>query len=1750
MKIVSADRFLVLAVSNLLRRGFLFKEGSSFLITKFDFMLRALIFLFAVFGPTFFSFAQTTVFEADFESAMTADIGTINYNAGTTTTSVATRVPTSSPSDPENGNYVLLIDKNEKGELKTRLDLNSAVDLTTATAKISFDMAAYRTNGVGKTVGVSGYDSSDNLVFIFLLGDTNAFKNGEADRQRPGFQTWIGGRRFLPGPNTPGAFWYGSDASSESFDVSKDGHFELIIRSSSWDISTTNQDGSSTYVATGLPTFEGIEMDDLSYLILENYRGNNFGSYWDNFLVASVPLPEPSTYYFTGSGDGVSLFEKSNWSTNSDGTGAALRAIDSRFVVNQDLVIESAALGEVRGNGDLVLGNGSFVMTSGTLTFASAQGISGGELTISNEATVVASTISESDLKASGRATISLSGPFLNTAVDNTGAFISASSLSVGSHVELSSGTLSLNSHHPIITSTVNFPIDSTGVLKLPMISAGYAMAEILASLTVGGSAAVISGSGKNLSILPDGSGGSLIAFYNGFVDVDADGMDDEWEMGFFQNLSRSGAGDQDNDGLDDLDEYMNGADPINPDSDDDLLTDGAEVFTHRTNPVLADSDGDSNPDGFEIRKNTNPNDSSSKTSRPNILFILADDLGYGDLGVLFQNAKSGKKFKTPFFDQMAADGLILDRHYCPAPVCAPSRGSLLTGMHQGHANVRNNQFDRALEDNHNLATTLKKAGYATSVIGKWGLQGRGHSPALWPAYPTKRGFDYFFGYVGHAAGHTHYPFHRIAPRPPAKLYDQDRMIRDNLVKCFTPDLFTARAKKLIIDEVNDGDQQPFFLYLAYDTPHAALQLPAVEYPGENNSNDLDDSGLGVAGGVQYFGKSNKYINTATGFIDTYRHPNYTSEVDHSWTDVEERFATLVRRMDDNLGDLRKTLEDLGIADETLIVLTSDNGPHAEDYLLEVQTNDGSSYLPNSFSSYGPFEGVKRDCWEGGIREPSLVCWPNSIPAGSITTQRSQFHDWMPTLCELAGVPTPARTDGVSLVPTLLDPLGQGSNGQLDPTTYIEYSSSSFTPGYSSPNRAGAPRKEAQVIFLDNYKGIRVNTLDSDQDFEIYETISDPSEGTNLAGTSGYFEVLQQRMKDRVLQLRMPGKDAARPYDDAEIPVPMTLPPLVQGLDFEAFTGIWPWLPEFENLSPDSTGRFAHGIDLSDLTSTSVDEGLYLSGYLSVPSAGNWTFSLSSDSGAVLKIHDIVAVDDDFNHDGGTVSSTLNLAVGHHPVRIYYYNKTVNAPVLNFRWSGPGVEEEEVPVTAFFAEGLPNPIPMVQDDLLATTSTMKMVNPVTVSPLANDIDDGLPEVLTVKSFSQPTTGGVVTQSGDDLIFTPSLGFFGETTFSYTATDGENFVKGSIQVNVTFDSQDVWLPFQEGGGTATFRANGEKAGSLSSSAVRVLGRHGYALSFNGTDSEFRLSGIGADQIPSGDQARTLMAWVRVPIGESLENQTLFSYGSKADGQRFSFRLNGGGASSSPGAPQQAVRLEVQGGSITGNTPVDDGSWHHVALVCDDFNHNGLLEVEEARIYVDGVLDADPTGGIPASSSSARVINTVPTQGVLGGSNHSKNYSFLGEIDEFRIYPKALTTSEIQTIYSASHQVAEAWHRKYFGMAAIDWTADDDGDGVTRLSEFAFGGHPQVADSVLTAPLCNFDEEGLSFTFRRRDSPRSHDLNYVVETSCDLGAWLLSTGESSQTFLSLSQCLQEVTYKTDKSIDSKGQKSIRVRAEFAP
>jgi arylsulfatase A-like enzyme len=356
------------------------------------------------------------------------------------------------------------------------------------------------------------------------------------------------------------------------------------------------------------------------------------------------------------------------------------------------------------------------------------------------------------------------------------------------------------------------------------------------------------------------------------------------------------------------------------------------------------------------------------KPSRPNIVFILADDLGYGDLGCYGQ-----KRILTPNLDRMAAEGMRFTQFYAGSTVCAPSRCSLMTGLHTGHAIIRGNANVPLRPQDVTVAKVLKDAGYTTGLIGKWGL-----GEADTTGVPNRQGFDYFYGYLNQVHAHNYYPDYLWK--------NQEKVvIEGNVVKSgvaskraqYSPDLFTKEALAF----VEQNREKPFFLYLAYTIPHANNERGAKEGNGMEVPSDAPYS-------------------------------------DKTWPQVEKNYAAMVTRLDADVGRLQKRLKELGLDENTIVFFSSDNGPHKE---------GGAD--PKYFESAGPLRGFKRDLTEGGIREPMIVRWPGKVKAGVVTDQVGAFWDFLPTAAELAGAKTPAGLDGVSLTPTLL---GVGKQTQHD----------------------------------------------------------------------------------------------------------------------------------------------------------------------------------------------------------------------------------------------------------------------------------------------------------------------------------------------------------------------------------------------------------------------------------------------------------------------------------------------------------------------------------------------------------------------------------------------------------------------------------------------------------------------------------------------------------------------------------------------
>ena len=442
----------------------------------------------------------------------------------------------------------------------------------------------------------------------------------------------------------------------------------------------------------------------------------------------------------------------------------------------------------------------------------------------------------------------------------------------------------------------------------------------------------------------------------------------------------------------------------------------------------------------------TENKDSLSASQKPNIIYILADDLGYGDLSIYGQ-----QKFETPNIDKLAKSGMLFTQHYSGSTVCAPSRSALMTGMHTGHTVVRGNKEVRPEgqhpipDDTYTLAEAMKKAGYATGAFGKWGLGSPGSE-----GDPNNQGFDTFYGYNCQRLGHNYYPYHLWSNKDSVVLAENSGM-KDGV---YAPKLIHEQTLKFI----EDHKDEPFFLYVPSIIPHAELAAPEEymekhrgKYPPEKAYEGVDD-------GAEFN-------------LGPYR----------SQKETHAAFAAMVNLLDDQVGEIVAKVETLGIADNTLIIFTSDNGPHEE---------GGAD--PDYFESNGPLKGIKRDLYEGGIRVPMIVSWPRKIAPDSQSDHVSAFWDVFPTVSEIAGIDTPDNLDGISFLPTLLDKELQKEHEYL----YWEFH-----------EKGGR-----QAIRKGNWKAVRYNVFKSPEaPLELYDLSTDIGEENNVA--QNHPEVVQEMEK-------------------------------------------------------------------------------------------------------------------------------------------------------------------------------------------------------------------------------------------------------------------------------------------------------------------------------------------------------------------------------------------------------------------------------------------------------------------------------------------------------------------------------------------------------------------------------------------------------------------------------------------------------------
>ncbi|TKG90426.1 arylsulfatase [Puteibacter caeruleilacunae] len=446
----------------------------------------------------------------------------------------------------------------------------------------------------------------------------------------------------------------------------------------------------------------------------------------------------------------------------------------------------------------------------------------------------------------------------------------------------------------------------------------------------------------------------------------------------------------------------------------------------------------------------------AKRPKTPNIIYILADDLGYGDLSCYGQ-----KRFSTPNIDQLAQKGVLFTQHYSGSTVCAPSRSSLMTGQHTGHTPIRGNrewnpegQFP-LIGDAVTVAELLKSKGYATGAFGKWGLGYPGSE-----GDPTVQGFDEFFGYNCQRLGHNYYPYHLWSNL--SKLRLNKNMGKEE--GTYAPNLIHIKTLNFI-EKYKD---QPFFCYVPTIIPHAELKVP------EN-----------------YLARFRGKLNPEKAYKGTDSGPYYKSGGYGSQPESHAAFAAMITLLDDHVGEIVAKVKELGIEDNTIIIFTSDNGPHLE---------GGAD--PDYFNSNGAFTGYKRDLYEGGIRVPFIASWPGQIPEGTINNHPSAFWDFLPTACDLAGIEVPDSIDGISYLPALL-----GRKQRKHNYLYWEF-----------PAQGGK-----QAVRLDKWKGVRLNVNKiHNGPIMLFDLENDPAELWNVADR--YPDVVE-KIKQIMTEARKPSED-------------------------------------------------------------------------------------------------------------------------------------------------------------------------------------------------------------------------------------------------------------------------------------------------------------------------------------------------------------------------------------------------------------------------------------------------------------------------------------------------------------------------------------------------------------------------------------------------------------------------------------------------
>jgi len=428
------------------------------------------------------------------------------------------------------------------------------------------------------------------------------------------------------------------------------------------------------------------------------------------------------------------------------------------------------------------------------------------------------------------------------------------------------------------------------------------------------------------------------------------------------------------------------------------------------------------------------PKGNKESSNKPNIIFILADDLGYGDLSCYGQ-----EKFQTPNIDKLAERGMRFTQHYSGATVCAPSRSALMTGLHTGHTPVRGNkgmqpegQWPLPAES-LTVAEILKENGYITGAYGKWGLGSPGSE-----GDPNNQGFDEFFGFNCQKLAHHYYPYYLW--------HNQEKVILEGNKGTRTGEYAPFMIHQKAMEFLEKNKDTSFFMFYPSVIPHAELFAPEEYMAKYRGKYDPEKAFTGIDNGPKFRGGA------------------YGSQ-----PESHAAFAAMVNVLDDQVGEIMAKLDELGIAENTLVIFSSDNGPHLE---------GGAD--PDYFDSNGPLKGYKRELYEGGIRLPMMAVWPGKIMPGAESTHVSAFWDFLPTVCDLLGTGIPENTDGISYLPTLT-----GKEQKSHEYLYWEFH-----------ERGGRV-----AVRQGDWKLIRYNINRTPMgEFELYNLAEDIGEENNLAG--------------------------------------------------------------------------------------------------------------------------------------------------------------------------------------------------------------------------------------------------------------------------------------------------------------------------------------------------------------------------------------------------------------------------------------------------------------------------------------------------------------------------------------------------------------------------------------------------------------------------------------------------------------------------